>query len=115
MDLSLDLQAVSSAYAARTFSPLELIDELYARLAATPHAGVFIHEVEHEQARAAARELQARAARGEPMRLYGVPFAAKDNIDVAGMTTTAACPAFAYRAERDARVIERLRAEGALL
>jgi len=115
MNLSLDLQAVSVAYAARTISPLELVDEIYARLASVPHPGVFIHELEHEQVRSAAREVMARHARGEPMRLYGVPYATKDNIDVAGIATTAACPAFAYRAERDAHAIERLRAEGALL
>lgn len=51
----------------------------------------------------------------EALPLYGVPFAAKDNIDVAGFTTTAACPAFAYEAERDAFVVQRLRAAGAVV
>jgi allophanate hydrolase len=49
------------------------------------------------------------------MRLYGLPFAVKDNIDVAGLTTTAGCPAFAYAARRSAAVVERLIAEGAIL
>jgi allophanate hydrolase len=43
------------------------------------------------------------------------PFAVKDNIDVAGLDTTAACPAFAYRPEKDATVIARLRAARALV
>lgn len=47
--------------------------------------------------------------------LYGVPFAIKDNLDAAGWTTTAACPAFAYPATRDATVVARLRAAGAVL
>ena len=47
--------------------------------------------------------------------LFGVPFAVKDNIDVAGLPTTAACPAFAYLPERSATAVERLRAAGALL
>jgi allophanate hydrolase len=47
--------------------------------------------------------------------LYGVPFAVKDNIDVAGWTTTAACPEFAYAATRTARVVERLMQAGAVL
>jgi len=49
------------------------------------------------------------------MPLYGVPFAVKDNIDVAGVPTTAACPAFAYVPERSATVVERLEAAGAIL
>ncbi|SFS24247.1 allophanate hydrolase [Pseudomonas sp. NFACC42-2] len=47
--------------------------------------------------------------------LYGVPFAIKDNIDAAGWNTTAACPEFAYRATRDASVLQKLRAAGAIL
>ncbi|WP_220183147.1 allophanate hydrolase [Sphaerisporangium album] len=46
--------------------------------------------------------------------LYGMPFAVKDNVDVAGMPTTAACPAFAYVPERGAPLVERLVAAGAL-
>lgn len=47
--------------------------------------------------------------------LFGVPFAVKDNIDVAGWPTTAACPAFAYTAEADATVVANLKAKGAVL
>lgn len=47
--------------------------------------------------------------------LYGVPFAIKDNIDAAGWPTTAACPAYAYKASEDANVVRRLRAAGAIL
>ena len=47
--------------------------------------------------------------------LYGVPFAVKDNIDVAGWPTTAGCPEFAYIAEADAAVVRRLREAGAIV
>ena len=47
--------------------------------------------------------------------LYGVPFAVKDNIDVAGRPTTAGCPAFAYRADRSAPVVACSQKAGAIL
>ena len=47
--------------------------------------------------------------------LFGVPFAVKDNIDVAGWPTTAACPAFTYTAEKDAFVVAQLKAAGAIV
>ena len=47
--------------------------------------------------------------------LYGIPFAVKDNIDVAGWPTTAGCPEFAYVAESDATVVRRLRQAGAIV
>lgn len=47
--------------------------------------------------------------------LFGVPFAVKDNIDVAGWPTTAACPAFRYIADTDAFAVAKLKAAGAVI
>ncbi len=63
------------------------------------------------------QRLEATVPRSEQLRRYpllGVPFAAKDNIDVAGVPTTAACPAFAYTPTRSATVVQRLLDAGAL-
>ncbi len=60
-----------------------------------------------------AAALEAEGPRGRP--LWGVPFAVKDNIDVAGIPTTAACPGFAYTPEVDAPAVRRLLEAGALL
>ena len=57
--------------------------------------------------------MQASGSAGKP--LYEVPFVVKDNIDVAGLPTTAACPAFAYRPERSAFVVDRLERAGAIV
>jgi allophanate hydrolase len=65
-----------------------------------------------------AAELEAvclRAEAGEPLPLAGVLLAVKGNIDVAGFDTTAGCPAFAYRPERDATAVARLRTAGAVV
>ena len=61
-----------------------------------------------------AEAVDRRIAAGETLPLAGVPFAIKDNIDLAGATTTAACPAFAYRPEATATVVARLIAAGAV-
>ena len=62
------------------------------------------------------REALARENAVDPsLPLAGLPFAVKDNIDVAGMITTAACPSYAYKAERTAPVVERLTDAGAIL
>ena len=105
---SLSLTALADAYATGASTPLSVIDDIYARLAAHPQPGLFISGVPHAQAREAARAVMERKARGESMRLYGVPFTVKDNIDVAGLDTSAACPAFSYRPSRHAFVVERL-------
>jgi allophanate hydrolase len=64
---------------------------------------------------AAAEQVDARVRAGEALPLAGVPFAVKDNIDVAGLPTSAACPAFAYVPKRSARVVEQLIEAGAVL
>jgi allophanate hydrolase len=64
---------------------------------------------------AAAGEVDRRIAAGEALPLAGVPFAVKDNLDVAGVATTAGCPAFAYTPDETATAVARLIAAGALL
>ncbi len=59
------------------------------------------------------RQLQ-RKRRGEFVPLYGLPFAVKDNIDVLGMPTTAACPAFSYDPDKSAPIVEKLVQLGAI-
>lgn len=51
----------------------------------------------------------------DALPLFGIPFAVKDNVDVAGWPTTAACPAFEYIAKRDATAVARLKAAGAMV
>lgn len=75
---------------------------------------VWIARFDDDALRAAAAAVDARVASGKTLPLAGVPFAVKDNIDVAGLDTTAACPAFAYAPARSATVVERLVAAGAI-
>jgi allophanate hydrolase len=77
-------------------------------------AHAWIERPRPEAILARAREVDARIAAGETLPLAGAPFAVKDNIDVAGLPTTAACPAFAYRPEASATVVQRLEAAGAV-
>ncbi|GGM07323.1 allophanate hydrolase [Dactylosporangium sucinum] len=89
-------------------------DDVAGRVAAAPAPpAVWISRVPEEALRARAAELGRRDPRELP--LYGIPFAVKDNIDVAGLPTTAACPAFAHTPARSAPVVDRLLAAGALL
>ncbi|MDP3293362.1 MAG: allophanate hydrolase [Nevskia sp.] len=67
-----------------------------------------------EAARLDALWAEEGAAILDRLPLFGLPFAVKDNIDVAGHATTAACPAFAYTPDRSATAVERLLAAGAL-
>ncbi len=67
----------------------------------------------------AAVDVQVRALQSQPnaaqLALHGVPFAVKDNIDVAGEPTTAACPAFAYTPAQNAAIVNRLTDAGAIV
>lgn len=110
-DLPFTLPALQEAYRAG-MTPEEVIAQVFARLEAVNDPGIFIHLCDKEDLIAQAKALGAY----DPDRpLWGIPFAAKDNIDVAGIPTTAACPAYAYTPDADAFVIAQLRAAGALL
>ncbi|QYZ70330.1 allophanate hydrolase [Neotabrizicola shimadae] len=112
LPLMLTLPALRAAYAEGA-TPLDVIEEVIARRAALADPAVFISTVADDDLREAARAVMAEGPEGKP--LWGVPFAVKDNIDVAGLPTTAACPAFAYDPAADAAVVARLRAAGAIV
>ena len=91
----------------------QALDRVAAYEAVQP--AVWITRVPETEVLARARSVDARIAASERLPLAGAPFAVKDNIDVAGLATTAACPAFAYQAAASAPVVERLIAAGAVL
>jgi len=108
---SLDLPTLRTAYAAGTLTPAALVDEILARISAYNDPALFIHLLPRDEILAYASRLPSFTA---SLPLYGVPFAIKDNIDLAGVPTTAACPEFKYTPSASAPIVERLIAAGAI-
>ncbi len=96
----------------RSLSPVEAVRAAYAAARAHDDPAIFISMKPEADAIVEAEALMAGGSADKP--LYGLPFVVKDNIDVAGMETTAACPAFACKAERSAFAVARLEAAGAI-
>lgn len=110
-----DVGALLDAYARGALRPTAIAEEISRRIAARGEDGVWITVVSGDQLRSDAEEIERRRAAGETLPLYGVPYAVKDNIDVAGLPTTAACVPYAYTPKSDAPTVARLRAAGALM
>ncbi len=94
-------------------TPVQMAEAAIAADRAHADPAIWILRRPDEAILANARALEAKGPRGHS--LWGVPFAVKDNIDVAGMPTTAACPPFAYTPETDAPAVRRLLDAGAIL
>ncbi|MCA1908277.1 MAG: allophanate hydrolase, partial [Magnetospirillum sp.] len=106
--IALDIASLKAGYETGTLTPQAVLDHVYARIAEMGERPVWISLVPKEQA-------LAKLAAAPKGSLWGIPFAVKDNIDVAGMPTTAGCPDFAYVPTRSATVVELLEAQGAIL
>ncbi|MEE4895411.1 allophanate hydrolase [Pseudomonas alliivorans] len=110
-DLRLD--SVRAAYQSGAVSPRQLILALQEKAAElNPGYHLFIHLLSPDELEPYLAALESRELKDLP--LYGVPFAIKDNIDLAGIPTTAACPDYAYTPERSATIVEQLIALGAV-
>ena len=90
---------IVAAHRAGRLTPAQTVARSFARIREHNDPAIFISLRDEKAAVAEAEALAARDAATLP--LYGVPVAVKDNIDVAGLPTTAACPAFAYTPSRD--------------
>jgi allophanate hydrolase len=94
-------------------TPRQLIQALRTRaLAMNDEYHLFIHILTEAELEPYLANLEAKAP--EQLPLYGIPFAIKDNIDLAGIPTTAACPAYSYVAEKSATIVSQLIALGAI-
>ncbi|KAJ9350418.1 hypothetical protein DTO027B9_6966 [Paecilomyces variotii] len=111
---SMDMEVLKKAYAAG-LSPVTVVQEALRRIESdnAEHPSIWISLAPREELLQRAQQLEEE--RNLHLPLFGIPFAVKDNIDVAGIPTTAACPSFGYVPDMSADVVKRLESAGALL
>lgn len=110
-----DIAGLTRAYRAGMLTPADHVAAIRRRIAAMGERPIWINLVSPERLDQRLGEIETARAAGMVLPLYGIPFAVKDNIDVAGLATTAGCPDFAYQPARSASVVSRLEAAGAIL
>lgn len=110
----LDLASLCHAYQTRSTTPIRVVADILDVMHREPDEGVYIARASEEELLDAAEQAGRAYASGTARPLTGVPFAVGDNIDVAGLATTAGCPDFRYVPERSAVAVQRLLAQGAV-
>ena len=109
---ALPIAALKAAYASGDFSPRELLAAIRVKAEQTSKHNIWIHLLTEEQLEPYLMALEQKNPETTP--LWGVPFAIKDNIDLANIPTTAACPEFAYTPSESATVVQQLIDAGAI-
>ncbi len=112
MKPSLDIATLRQRYQSGELTPLQLVDDLLARMAGEDSHHIWISRLDADALRAYASKVEGQDIAALP--LYGIPFAIKDNIDLAGLPTTAGCPEYAYAPGQHATVVARLIDAGAI-
>ncbi len=110
--LNLSIRHLLAAYREGRLTPATLVEQIRTRIAEHAADNIWIHVL--SDAELAPYLARLSEADPESLPLYGIPLAIKDNIDLAGVPTTAALPELAWTPERSATVVERLIAAGAL-
>lgn len=108
----LSIRSLSKAYTSGDLTPTKLVEQLYHKIAELEPSSIWIHRLSLEELLEHATELEKKDPADLP--LYGIPFAIKDNIDLADAPTTAACPDFKSYAEESAFVVTQLISAGAI-
>jgi len=106
-----DISALQKHYANGELTPSRMVEQVCGYIANDPHHA-WIHKLSLEQLLAYAQAVEQKGMASQP--LYGIPFAIKDNIDLADVPTTAACPEFSHVAKQSAAVVQRLIEAGAI-
>ncbi len=109
---SLEVRSLLRAYRSGVITPEAIVAQVYQRIEQYADPAIWIYLAPMADSLARVKALSKGDSANLP--LYGVPFALKDNIDWAGVPTTAGCPEFAYIPEQSATVFEKLCAAGAI-
>lgn len=110
--MRLTLPALAAGYRSGELTPRQTIEHVLRQIERHADNPIWISRSSKEALRTRAAEL-SRISPGS-LPLYGVPFAIKDNIDLAGLPTTAACPGAANMPAQSAHVVQRLLDAGAI-
>lgn len=110
--VDLTIGGLRQHYLNRDFTPRELILALREKAGAATDNPIWIYLLNESELETYLAQLEKNDPKYQP--LYGVPFAIKDNIDLARIPTTAACPAFSYTPGTSAAVVQHLIAAGAV-
>lgn len=110
--MNLTIDNLHKQYRAGTLTPETLVDDILQRCKQFEDHNIWITLLDKQKIQAYIAALANKAV--EDLPLYGIPFAIKDNIDLMGVNTTAACPAFSYTAKQSAFVVHQLINAGAI-
>jgi allophanate hydrolase len=112
----LSIGALRSLMSRGELSAEQLLDEVYDRIDSfAPSNPIWLHLVPREQARSKLHGIRENCGNLDQLPFFGLPIAVKDNIDVAGLPTTAGWPAYRYIAQSSAAAVERLEQLGAVV
>ncbi len=109
---SFTIEALLAGYREGRFTPAEVVDIALARIEAAGDNPIWISRLDREALQGYVTSLEGASPQTHP--LYGIPFAIKDNIDLVGLPTTAACPDYAYQPTESAFVVQCLIDAGAI-
>jgi allophanate hydrolase len=110
--MNLSISHLRDAYKIQTLTPEQLVETIFQRCEQFNDHEIWIHKLTRDELQPYLDNLQGKSV--EDLPLYGIPFAIKDNINLAGIETTAACPAFAHTPGSSAFVVQQLINAGAI-
>ena len=110
--MHLEISRLRALYLSGELSPSALVKQLDAEIGQDDPRHIWIRRLSLDEMMTYVENLKGKNPADYP--LYGIPFAIKDNIDLAGVPTTAACPEYAYTPEKSAFVVQKLIDAGAI-
>ncbi len=110
--MNLQISHLRSLYLSGALTPTSLVALLDAEIGNDNASHIWIRRLQKDEMLVYAQKLEGKNPADFP--LYGIPFAIKDNIDLAGIPTTAACPEYAYTPDKSATVVQKLIDAGAI-